>query len=188
MRCIVGRAWASSAWHGEKSSSKQWHEGGKSNDSVGCCFCTYDLCNLSRQGMCTWHVFTLIWSPVPHQAQRLDKATHGSLSSPAQLSVTFLCRNAGRGLWMMLARLPQQLHEQHALLSILSWAYSACVLCSAVSMAWCAIMFDFTFLFQASSLFVGYFAGHFENTVVPYLRPPKLHFVNFHINYPLDLL
>ena len=27
-----------------------------------------------------------------------------------------------------LARLPQQLHEPHALLSLLSWAYSACVL------------------------------------------------------------
>ena len=32
------------------------------------------------------------------------------------------------------------------------------------------------------------FAGHFENTIVPYRRPPKLHFANFHINYPLDLL
>ena len=30
--------------------------------------------------------------------------------------------------YISLARLPQQLHEQHALLSLLSWAYSACVL------------------------------------------------------------
>ena len=67
MCCIVGQAWASSAWHGEKSSNKQWHEGGESNNSVGCCFCTYHLCNPSRWGMCTWHVFTLIWSLEPQQ-------------------------------------------------------------------------------------------------------------------------
>ena len=29
--------------------------------------------------------------------------------------------------------------------------------------------------------------GHFENTIVPYRRPPKPHFENFNINYPLDL-
>ena len=30
--------------------------------------------------------------------------------------------------------------------------------------------------------------GHFKNMIVPYQRPPKLHFENFIINYPLDLL
>ena len=30
--------------------------------------------------------------------------------------------------------------------------------------------------------------GYFENTIVPYRRPLKLHFENFNINYPLDLL
>ena len=29
--------------------------------------------------------------------------------------------------------------------------------------------------------------GDFENTIVPYGRPPKLHFENFNISYPLDL-
>ena len=53
----------------QKSSSKQWHEGEKSNNSVSCCFCTYtyDLCNPSRRRMCTWRVFALIWSPMPRQ-------------------------------------------------------------------------------------------------------------------------
>ena len=50
-------------------------------------------------------------------------------SGPAQLSVAFLFQNAGRGLLTnSLTRPPQQLHVQHALLSLLSWAYSACVL------------------------------------------------------------
>ena len=53
--------------------------------------------------------------------------------------------------------------------------------CFAVSTAWRAVTpaFDFTFLFQAPPLFAESFAGHFENTIVPYRRPPKLHFVNF---------
>ena len=59
----------------------------------------------------------------------------------------------------------------------------------ALLFQWHSVLSGLTlFLFQAPLLFVGYFAGHFENTVVPYLRPPKLHFMNFHINYPLDLL
>ena len=86
--------------------------------------------------------------------------------------------------------LPQQLHEQHALLSLLSWAYSACVLFALLFQQRGALSpsFDSTFLFQAPPLFAESFAGHFENTIVPYRRPPKLHFENFPINYPLDLL
>ena len=38
-----------------------------SNNLVGYCFWTYDLCNPRRRRMCTWRVFALIWSPVPQQ-------------------------------------------------------------------------------------------------------------------------
>ena len=61
----------------------------------------------------------------------------------------------------------------------------ACVLfCCAVSMAQRDVTpsFDFTFLFQAPPQFAGSFTGHSGNTTVPYRRPPKLHFVNFHIS------
>ena len=63
---------------------------------------------------------------------------------------------------------------------------SLCCFWSAVSTAQSAVMFDSTFssLWGSSVVCV----GDFENTIVPYRRPPKLHFVNFHINYPLDLL
>ena len=51
------------------------------------------------------------------------------------------------------------------------------------------VTFDSTFLsFHAPPLFAESFAGHFENTIVPYRRPLKLHFENFRMNYPLDSL
>ena len=65
---------------------------------------------------------------------------------------------------------------------------SLCSFCSAVSTAQRAVTFDATFLFQAPPLFVESFTGHFENMIVPYRQPPKLHFENFRINFPLDLL
>ena len=49
---------------------------------------------------------------------------------------------------------------------------------SAVSTPRRAVTYDFTFLF-GPPLFAGSFAGHLENKIVPYRRPPTLHFANF---------
>ena len=99
--------------------------------------------------------------------------------------------NAGWGLgrgYISLARLPQQLHEQHVLLSFFVLGLlSLRSFCSAVSTARRAVRFDSTFLFQAPPLFAESFMGHFENTIVPYRRPPKLHFENFRINFRFTL-
>ena len=77
-----------------------------------------------------------------------------------------------------LARVPQQLHEQHAFL-----------LCPGLTQP----VFFFALPFQrrgalsrmilhfslAPPLFAGSFAGHLENKIVPYRRSPTLHFANF---------
>ena len=73
-----------------------------------------------------------------------------------------------------LARLPQQLHEQHALLSLMSWAYSACILFALPFQrrgALSRMILHFSF---ALPLFVGSFAGHLENKI----EDPR-HFTNF---------
>ena len=138
---IVGRAWANSAWHeGEKSRGKQWHEGGKSNNSLVHAFTlmTY-VTRVARRRMCTWRVFTLVWSPVPqllasfsgpktgrgYSAVVLDRSQ--ALPSSLSLFCARLLGGACEQSYSSLARLPQQVHEQHVFLSVLSWAYSACV-------------------------------------------------------------
>ena len=92
-------------------------------------------------------------------------------------------RNAGRELgtgdYVSLARLPQQLLNQHALLSLLCPGRTQPVLflvCCFKS----AVTFDSTFLFEAPPLFA--WVTLHENTTVPYRRPPKFHFENFNIN------
>ena len=117
----------------EKSSSKQWHEGKKSNNSVGYYFWTYNLCNPSRRRMCTWRVFIPIWSPVLQQLASLPGLKTGRDYSAVVLncsqvppsSLLLFCTGMLGGGWergyISLARLPQQLHEQqHALLSLMS--------------------------------------------------------------------
>ena len=83
--------------------------------------------------------------PRPEDRTRLLISSLRSFSGPAQLSI---CTGMLGGTWergyISLARLPQQLHEQHALLSLLSWAYSAYVcflLCCFNSAARCHIQF-----------------------------------------------
>ena len=67
--------------------------------------------------------------PRPEDRTRLLGSSLRSFSGPAQLSVyTGMLGGTWKQGYISLARLPQQLHEQHALLSLLSWAYSACVL------------------------------------------------------------
>ena len=56
--------------------------------------------------------------------------------------------------YISVARLPQQLLEQHALLSLMSWAYSTCAV-FALLFQQCAgsgVTFDSTFLFEARAL------------------------------------
>ena len=65
----------------------------------------------------------------------------------------------------------------------MSWAYSACAVCCFNSTECCHVWF-YVSLWGSSVVCV----GDFENTIVPYRRPPKLHFKNFNINYPLNLL
>ena len=140
-----------------------------------------------------------IWSLVPQQLASFPGLRIGRGYSAVVLdrsqappsSPSLFCTGMLGGGWewgyISLARLPQQLHKQHACLSLMSWAYSACAFCSAVPTARSAVTFDSTFLFDCwgSSVVC---VGHFENTIVPYRRPPKLYFENFNINYPLDLL
>ena len=88
--------------------------------------------------------------------------------------------------YISLARPPQQLLEQHALL--MSWAYSACAVFVLLfqQRAGNAVMLDSTFFFEAPLLF----AWVTSRTRLCHIddRPPKLHFENFNIDYPLDLL
>ena len=125
------------AWREEQQQAVAWR--GKTNNSVGCCFCTYDLCNPNRRRMCTWRVFALIWSPVPQQLPSFlgPKTGRGysavvldrSQAPPISPSLFYagMLGGACERSYSSLVRLPQQLHEQYALLSLLSWAYSACV-------------------------------------------------------------
>ena len=67
----------------------------------------------------------------------------------------------------------------------MSWAYSACALLFQ-QRAGSAVTFDSTFFFEAPPLF----ARITSRTRLRHIddRPPKLHFENFNIDYPLDLL
>ena len=75
----------------------------------------------------------------PEDRTRLLSSSLRSFSGPTQLcwprALLFGTGVLG-GAWepgyVSLARQPQQLHEQHALLSVLSWAYSACVFCAVL--------------------------------------------------------
>ena len=51
-----------------------------------------------------------------------------ALPSSPSLFCTGMLGGACEQSYSSLTKLPQQLHEQHALLFLLSWAYSACVL------------------------------------------------------------
>ena len=106
----------------------------------------------------------------------------GPPSSPSLFCAGMLGGGWERG-YISLARLPQQLLKQHALLSLMSWALilSLCCICSAVSIQW-RVTFDSTFLFEARPLF----AWVTSRTQLCHIddRPPKLHFENFNIDYP----
>ena len=79
-----------------------------------------------------WCVFAFIWSPVPQQTRRgystvvLDHSQ--ALPSSPSLFCTWILGGGWERGYVSLVRLPQQLHKQHALLSLMSWAYSACAL------------------------------------------------------------
>ena len=85
------------------------------------------------------------------------------------------------------ARQPQPLHKQHVLLYLLSWAYSVCVLFAVLLQQRGALHHIRFYVSFSSLLFAGSFAGHFENTTVPYRRPPRLHSENKMIPYQLPL-
>ena len=67
----------------------------------------------------------------------------------------------------------------------MSWAYSACALLFQ-QRAGSAVTFDSTFLFEAPPLLRGSLREH--DCAISTIGPPKLHFENFNIDYPLDLL
>ena len=75
----------------------------------------------------------------PEDRTRLLSSSLRSFSGPAQLRWprallfgTGVLGGAWERRYVSLARQPQQLHEQHALLSLLSWACSACVFCAVL--------------------------------------------------------
>ena len=92
------------------------------------CICTHLISDASAVSLV----------PRPEDRTRLLSSSQIVLR-PAQLSVAFLYRNAGQELgtggYISLARLPQQLLKQPALLSLMSWAavLSLCCFWSAVS-------------------------------------------------------
>ena len=105
--------------------------------------------------MCTWsHLISSASAvslvPRPEDRTRLLSSSLGSFSGPP--SSPSLFRNAGLGLG---TRLPQQLLEQHALVSLMSWAYSTCAVFAVLfqQRAGSGVTFDSTFLFEARPLF-----------------------------------
>ena len=118
---------------------------------------------------------------------RLLSSSLGSFSGPPSSPSLFYTGMLGRGWergYISLARLPQQLLEQHALLSLMSWAYSTCAVFALLFQqhAGSGVTFDSTFLFEACPLFTWVTSRtrlcHIDN------RPPKLHIENFNIDYP----
>ena len=61
----------------------------------------------------------------------------------------------------------------------MSWAYSACILFALPFQRRGALSRMILHFSLAPPLFAGSFAGHLENKIVPYRRPPTLHFANF---------
>ena len=87
-------------------------------------------------------------------------------------------------------RQPQQLHKQHAVLYHLSWAHLVWVHCALLFQQRGVLRRVQSYVTLCSSVVYGVFQpGHFESTMVPYRRAPKLHFKNVIVpsNYPLDL-
>ena len=113
--------------------------------------------------------------------------SRGSFSGPPSSPSLFYTGMLGGGWergYISLARLPQQLLEQHALLSLMSWAYLTCAVFALLfqQRAGSGVTFDSTFLFEARPLF----AWVTSRTRLCHIddRPPKLHFENFNIDYP----
>ena len=125
--------------------------------------------------------------PRPEDRTRLLSGSLGSFSglpsSPSLFYTGMLGGGWERG-YISLARLPQQLLKQHALLSLMSWAYSTCAVFALLfqQRAGSGVTFDSTFLFEARPLF----AWVTSRTRLYHVddRPPKLHFENFNIDYP----
>ena len=61
----------------------------------------------------------------------------------------------------------------------MSWAYSACILFALPFQRRGALSHMILHFSLTPPLFAGSFAGHLENKIVPYQRPPTLHFANF---------
>ena len=74
-------------------------------------------------------VSAVILVPRPENGTQLLGSSLGSFSGPPSSPLLFYTGMLGRGWergYISLARLPQQVLEQHALLSLMSWAYSTC--------------------------------------------------------------
>ena len=143
--------------------------------------------------MCTWRVLALICAsavsvvPRPEDRTRLISSSLGSFSGPPSSPSLFYIGMLGGGWergYISLARLPQQLLEQHALLSLMSWAYSTCAVFVLLFQQrdGSSVTFNSKFLFEAPPLF----AWVTSRTRLCHIddRPPKLNFENFNIDYP----
>ena len=85
------------------------------------CICTHLISSASAASLV----------PRPEDRTRLLSSSLRSFSDPPSSPPLFCTRMLGEGWerdYISLARLPQQLLEQHVLVSLMSWAYSACVL------------------------------------------------------------
>ena len=96
--------------------------------------------------------------PRPEDRTRLLSGSLRSFSGPPSTPSLFCTGMLGGGWergYISLARPPQQLLEQHALLSLMSLAYSACTVFVLLfqQRAGSTVTFDSTFLFEASPLF-----------------------------------
>ena len=191
-----GQAWASSAWHeGEKSSSKQWHEREKSWLVIA-----FDICSPSRQRMCMWRVFTVIWSPVPQQLASFPGLKTGQGYSAVVLdhsqalpsSPSLFCARLLGGAWergyISLVRLPQQLHKQHPCFLFCPGLTQPVFfsLCCFNGAAHCHVRFCVSL--SGFSVVCGVLRRSLREHDCAISTTLKLHFVNFSINFPLDLL
>ena len=85
------------------------------------CICTHLISSASAASLV----------PRPEDRTRLLSSSLRLFSDPPSSPPLFCTGMLGEGWerdYISLARLPQQLLEQHALVSLMSWAYSACVL------------------------------------------------------------
>ena len=95
--------------------------------------------------------------PRPEDRTRLLSSSLRSFSGPPSSPSLFYTGMLGGGWergYISLARLPQQLLEQHALLSLMSWAYSTCAVFGLLfqQRAGSGVTFDSTFFFEARPL------------------------------------